>query len=193
LEKQYRFFEKLKKSFFPEKMNYRCEKGFCVDCRRRGGTCVFPDGSRWPNKFALGCEHCPMNSLAVASTVNQQFKSFEHRTNEIEALSIFNARTKVPTSYQGSFSIVPVIRKHPQETREFFVTKTLEILEANHETWFASVHPGIQNQCLPVVLMTRRMLMTATVARVILLMLGNCLIDPLEVFNGLVYDERFKM
>jgi len=178
----------------------RCEKGFCVDCQRRGGTCVFPDGSRWPNKFALGCEHCPMNSSAVASTVNQQFRQWSlkikptiERTREIEALSIFNARTKVPSFYQGSFSIVPLIKQYPHETRDFFVTKTLEILEANHETWFASVEPSLQNQCLPVVLMTRRMFMTATVARVILLMLGNCLINPLEVFNGLVYDERFKM
>jgi hypothetical protein len=178
-------------------MNHRCEKGFCVDCQRQGGTCLFEDGTVWPYRFALGCEHCPMNSNAVALSINQRFigNSVKRKpTTEIEALSIFNSRTRVSPLYQSCRSIVPLISKYRRhETREFFVTKSLEILEANHENWFASVHPGIHNQCLPVVLMTRRMLMTATVARVILLMLGNCLIDPLEVFNSLVYDERFRM
>ena len=100
----------------------------------------------------------------------------------------------MPSFYQGGFrTITPLLKQYPHETPEFFNTKALEILEANHEKWFAFVKPGLQNQCLPVVLITRRMLITATVARVILLMLGNSLIDPLEVFNDLVYDERFKM
>jgi len=174
------------------KMMNSCEKGFCGDCQRRGCASVFSEGSVWHNRLAHGCKDCPMNCSSVASQVNWQLRYKNFNPNEIQVLAIANSRTKMSPTFPSSISFIRVIKDNPHGTPEFFRNVSLRILHCNHKAWFESVEPSLQNQCMPLVLVTRPGFITATIARCVLLMLGNSLIIPYEVFDKLLYNECFN-
>jgi hypothetical protein len=93
---------------------------------------------------------------------------------------------------------LPIDLTGPVQFNPMFV-RAMEIFIFNLNVWKAPVARRLTPVCVPLVVVTRRGQITATVARNIILMVGNCLINKCEVFDKLVYTEcevvdgRFKM
>ena len=169
-----------------------------------------------PNGLTLGCDECRINNNKTIQLMKKKFNrdSFKlaNRSNpnyqgpeipvlagtEEEAYIAFNGSfffSTKGTNYRQTFHIVENGRREidfTYVTNAYYAKQALRYLQCNHAIWMESVLPKLQSQCLPLVLVTRAGWITATVARYILLMIGNELMNPYQVYDQLVYPNNFS-
>ena len=135
---------------------------FCKHCIELA-TC---DGLPSSNGITLGCVNCAIyinkiNDLKIDTRTLTEFE-FLRWTNYIGCWTINELRHNV------------------------CVQNALNSLFEKHERWKLPVVNRLAKECVPLVIVTRQGLITVTVARYILLMIGNELMNPFEVFDKIV-------
>ena len=152
------------------------------------------------NKLSVGCVLCPINSEHLTRRLRgmpgHKFEDIKfYKTGEWMALHALNDRFPIHPQ-KGMKSSRHIIKDSPKDE---WVAKVRELLLFNLNVWKDPIARRLATDCVPLVVVTRRGQITATVARIIILMIGNCLINECEVFDKLVYTEcevvdgRFKV
>jgi len=156
------------------------------------------------NKVSAGCPSCLINSEHLTKQlrdmprrgVRRDFGDIQNYPDgELMALHTLNDRFPIHPQ-KGMNSSRHIINNYPEHE---WVAKVRELLRFNLKVWKDPIVRGLATDCVPLVVVTRRGQITATVARNIILMVGNCLINKCEVFDRLVYTEcevvdgRFKV
>ena len=156
-----------------------------------------------------GCSQCLINSDTVIEATNQIFSDYyfsrvcdvlpafeEHTLGELmmgrcineEFLSLTDEMAILSPKEFRNIKSLPIDLTGPIQFNPVFV-RAMEIFIFNLNVWKAPVARRLATDCVPLVVVTRRGQITATVARNIILMVGNCLINKCEVFDRLVYTE----
>jgi len=125
--------------------------------------------------MTLGCPNCRINIPKVTGAT-----SFNcHRCTEEQALNWFNG-VGYPLIY---ISTEPAVTHIKTAFHKLF-------LDRNY--WRQHNVPRLAKECLPLVLVTRTGWITATVARCILMMIGNKMMNPYEVFDDILYASAWS-
>ena len=147
---------------------------FCQECRKEEVMPSYVTNLYLKNALTLGCLNCRINIPKV--TKDTTFRC--NTSTEEQALNWFN----------GVGYICLYLPIEPEVTR---IKNAFSRLLENRNQWKQHIVPGLANECLPLVIVTRTGRITATVARCILMMIGNQLMKPYEVFDEILYHPAW--
>jgi len=167
---------------------------FCKGCVKQGVN--LSRSVNFPDNMVLGCVNCPIGDTRLYEVYRQLFRTFRLKRNRLlqeivkrsdgEWLFLVGLNTYYPTTVEGQRQSYSV-RKYP---RVQWPSKTMELLFANLKLLKSEMVNRLRPLCVCLATLSRRGVITAIIAKVILLMLGNGLINKFEVFEKIVYFEE---
>ena len=167
---------------------------FCRACVEHGvelSSC-----EHFPNNMVLGCASCPIRDTKRLEYYRELFHIWRfqrRRLREVilehpdgEWLLLCGANTYFPSCVEGQKQSYSIREQCPKEQ---WVSKSMDMLLANLKL----LKSGMGKCSMPVTVclatLSRKGLITATISKVIVLMLGNGLINKFEEFDRIVYTE----
>jgi hypothetical protein len=145
---------------------------FCQQCHEEKASYV--TNVYYEKALTLGCPNCPINIPEV--TANTMFNVYT--STEAQVLNWYNG-AGYPFTY---FPIEPEVTRFEKAFSKLFEYR---------DKWKQIFVPWLAKECLPLVIVTRTGRITATVARRILMMIGNNLMNPYEVFDKILYHPAW--
>ena len=184
---------------------------FCEKCQQKPTITL----TRLPtSRIILGCRNCPINSVAAAQAYELMYswntnipsKTAIHSHGEVIMTYALNNGKNV---FQGAVILSGMIDTHSirQECSEIVLlrSRALNALQHNITVWKTSVLDSMtSNYCLPLSVLCLTNLTTVSVAKLVLLMIGNCFTDKqwsnkmiFQLLDSIVYNstssERIKV
>ena len=167
---------------------------FCKGCSEQGVN--LSKSVDFPDNMVLGCVNCPIRDARLYQDYRQLFRTFRLRRNRLheeigersdgEWLLLVGLNTYYPTTVEGQIQSYS-LRKYPMVQ---WPSKTRELLFANLKLLKSVMVNRLRPLCVCLATLSRTGVITAIIAKVILLMLGNGLINKFEVFEKIVYFEE---